>query len=111
MAVIRKFGHKQDSFLTETASFFYRDPHQASSMGVADRRQEAVHSKSEIHTIPTIQGSGSKPEIYSASQEISHSVNQVSLKRTELSEIERNLSKFLFFNAVEIPQSVPVGDV
>lgn len=38
MAVIRKFGHKQDSFLTETASFFYRDPHQASSMGVADRQ-------------------------------------------------------------------------
>lgn len=38
MAVIRKFGHKQDNFLTETASFFSRDPHQASSMGVADRQ-------------------------------------------------------------------------
>lgn len=36
-------------------------------------------------------------------------MNQVSLKRVELSEIDRNLSKFLFFNAVEIPQSVPVG--
>lgn len=36
-------------------------------------------------------------------------MNQVSLKRIDLSDIDRNLSKFLFLNAVEIPQSVPVG--
>lgn len=36
-------------------------------------------------------------------------MNQVSFKRKELSEVDRNLSKSLFLNAVEIPQSVLVG--
>lgn len=36
-------------------------------------------------------------------------MNKASLRRIELSEIDRNLSKFLFLNAVEIPHSVPGG--
>lgn len=68
--MIKKFGHKQDIFLTETASFFspetlIKPPIWRSHT----ERQEAVHLESEIHTVPTVQGSGSKPEIYSASQE------------------------------------------
>lgn len=36
-------------------------------------------------------------------------MNQVSHTQIELSEIDRNLSKFLFPNVEIIPQSVPVG--